>query len=145
MRALAVLLALLLLALPASVDARTDVKRVSRDLGGPVDARLAEIARLAADRTPVVVSGACASACTLYLVLDATCLAPGARLGFHAPTTDGPFGAISPKDLRARAQQMARHYPAPMAAWFLDGPAWDLDGVAWLDAEQAVRLGARRC
>lgn len=145
MRALAVLFAALLLALPAPADARADVKRVSHDLGGPVDARLDEIAHLDADGTPVVIAGTCASACTLYLALETTCLAPGARLGFHAPTTDGPFGAISPRALRARAQQMADHYPAPMAAWFLDGPAWDLDGVTWLTAQQAERLGAKRC
>jgi len=136
----ATLLALVLFAAPASAGGTL---RVSGDWGGEVDQRVARIAQMERDGTRVVVSGVCASACTLYLKLPTTCLTAGARLGFHGPQTDQGF---MPLDTFTRYQSlMAAHYPPRMARWFVGGPGAGMDGEAWLTAKQAIAMGARAC
>jgi hypothetical protein len=133
--------ALSLLAAPVWADVGT--LRVSGDWGGEVDARVAEVARLERDGTRVVISGVCASACTLYLALPTTCLARGAKLGFHGPQAAQGFMPLATFE-RYQAL-MAGHYPPRMAAWFLQGPGSGMDGEAWLTAQQAVGMGAKAC
>lgn len=137
----AVLFALLLFTVPAAGA----TLRVSNDWGGPVDDRVKAIARLEATGTQVRITGVCASACTLYLKLPTTCVAPGARLGFHGPQADNDLGVL-PLDTFNRYQRlMASHYPAKLSAWFLQGPGADMDGEEWLSARQAVAMGVPAC
>ncbi len=66
LRAMAVLLAV---AVFAPVQ-RAEAMEVRKDMGGSVEERLAEIARLEQAGTPVRIVGTCVSACTLYLGLS---------------------------------------------------------------------------
>jgi hypothetical protein len=139
-RALAFALSLLL---ASPLWAATGTLRVSGDWGGEVDARITQIAQLKRDGTRVVITGVCASACTLYLALPTTCVAKGARLGFHGPQAKEGFMPLA--TFNTYQQLMADHYPPRMAAWFKAGPGSGMDGEDWLNARQAVAMGAKAC
>lgn len=99
---------------------------VEDDYGGAVLARLIQVEKLERTQTPVVVSGICASACTLYLTLPNTCTAPEALWMFH-PLHADPTSSLAafvtdifgPRDPFARTlsrTSMAR-FPKDLAAW----------------------------
>jgi len=101
------------------------------DPGGSIRERLDNL-----NPSPIV--GTCASSCTMRLKV--ACITPNARLGFH--------GASSPSPTAAQwgTQVMANHYPEPLRAWYLSGPA-NLSGsdVVWLTGEEVISLGAKPC
>jgi len=61
--------------------------------------------------TGVRFAGRCASACTLYLAAERSCILPGATFGFHAP-----YGS-SAKGNRSVRSFMLRNYPAWVRNW----------------------------
>ena len=132
---------------PAGMPARTKV--VTYDMGGSFGERLRSLERLRADRTPVAITGVCASACTLFLHLPTTCVAPDATLLFHGPQVrekDGRVLDLHPDDFALYSGMIADHYPPRLRAWFMAHAVHktgrDLEP---LTGAQAIALGARAC
>lgn len=98
------------------------------DAGGLVASRADQIA---ADPVSCPISGYCASSCTMRLIRD--CVHPTAHLVFHMPSTDTPHWRAV----------MARHYPAPIAAWFMTLPHGT--GAYAMTGSEAEGLGAQGC
>ena len=112
------LLSLLLVGMPfVSGDAdaltRSDSFVVRNDHGGYVVDYAISMVRLQQSHRPVVFSGRCDSACTIYLGLSASqvCLLPSARFGFHLP-----FGS-SQRGNRGAAGFLMKKYPAWVRTW----------------------------
>jgi hypothetical protein len=78
--------------------------------GGTILAFQKERARLAKSGKTVVLSGYCASACTIFYSLPNACLAKGATLHFHG--ADGLIDAVGDA-------QMAKYYRAGIKTEFL--------------------------
>jgi len=114
-------------------------KTIREDSGGDLRAYIlaANLAVLRGDS--VQIRGRCASACTVYLV--AACIAPRARLQFHA-ATDRATGRID-ADGTAR---MAAHYPPALRKWFMANAA-HLAGADYVEltGAQVIALGAIAC
>ena len=108
---------------------------IAYDPGGLILPRLEAVR----DNPCVVISGFCASACTLHLAAPQVCIGRGATLGFH-----GPSGAGRWRDYYVTV--IADHYPPKLAEWYLSGPA-DLQSyeLAILNADQAAALGVQVC
>jgi hypothetical protein len=74
---------------------------ISGDNGGSVREYIARAERLRAEGVPVVIAGACHSACAMIASLPNACLGPRAKVGLHWPyvklggTVAGP-DALSP-------------------------------------------------
>lgn len=68
---------------------REDPVVIKDDRGGNVLAMLARREELVASGRPVEVRGYCRSACTMLITMPNACLAPDARVGFHAPRLTG--------------------------------------------------------
>ncbi len=83
------------------------------DRGGQVIAYALRMKRLERSGGKVNFSGACDSACTLYLALPRhqTCVTPGASFGFHLP-----YGA-SREGNRIAANYLTRNYPGWVRSW----------------------------
>jgi hypothetical protein len=118
---------------------------VARDMGGSVAARLDAIHQLERSRTRVRITGTCVSACTLYLGLSRTCVMPGAKLGFHGPTSALPGIPLPPDEFERVSRVMAAHYPPALRAWYL-AEARKLTGAyVTISGRDAIRMGARPC
>ena len=76
-----------------------------------------------------MISGVCASACTMYLGVKNVCVEPDAEVWFHAAHVPGdhrpdPLGSL----------QMLSYYPKKVRAWAiqvgaLEGTEWDGSSV----------------
>ncbi|MFV2038368.1 MAG: hypothetical protein ACC646_12335, partial [Paracoccaceae bacterium] len=90
----------LLLAANMSADARAGHTIVVRnDAGGSVQQRARLIRQYRADGTRLEIRGDfCMSACTMYLGLDNTCIAPDTVFGFHGPSSPIYGIALPPQD-----------------------------------------------
>jgi hypothetical protein len=73
--------------------------------GGNVLHFVGERARLERLGAPVEIRGYCNSACVVFYSLPTACMAPGSRLGFHAPSGGGPLG---PSLARSRIESHLR-------------------------------------
>ena len=118
---------------------------VTRDMGGPVDARFQKIRDLGQNQTPVRITGTCVSACTLYLGLPQTCVMPEARLGFHGPSSALPGIPLPPDEFERVTQQMAAHYPPALRAWYLAEARMITGSYITISGREAIRMGARPC
>lgn len=99
-----------------------NVMIVGNDSGGLVYDRIREVKRLIADKIEIRVTGRhCYSSCTLYLRSPYTCVAPYTKFGFHGPSLSGK--PLEPEAADMWRQAIAAHYPAPLAKWYLSGPA----------------------
>lgn len=98
--------------LPPSSDYSRSVS-VGSDRGGFVVNYGLRMLRWRQNGTKVRFSGACQSACTLYLGLapSQVCISPGASFSFHSP-----FGA-SGRGNRMAQQFMMRNYPGWVKSW----------------------------
>ena len=128
-----------LLAAPASA------KTVTNDRGGAIDHRLTEIAALRSTGEPVVISGWCASSCTLYLGLPNTCVKPSAKLGFHGPRL--PMGLpMTASEFDRLSRDMAAHYPPQIAEWFMRKARHKQgSGTMQISGSKAIKMGVRKC
>ncbi len=91
---------------------------VYHDRGGRILDRIAEVAMLRQQECPVEIVGTCMSSCTLYLGLERVCVVPEARITFHGPWSTN--GHMSEASFDRWSEIMARHYPEPLARWFLE-------------------------
>jgi hypothetical protein len=105
---------------------------IRHDTGGAV---VAYMVKAVGQEAPDRIDGLCASACTIYL--STACVTPRSRLIFHAASVNG---VIHKEMTRA----MAGFYPAPLRAWFMDGPAHSLESVE-LSGAQVIALGVKSC
>ena len=101
-----------LASLPPNNDFGRSVS-IGSDAGGVVIQYGLRMLRWRQNGTRVRFTGACRSACTLYLGLASsqTCISPGASFGFHSP-----FGATSRGNRVAQAFMM-RNYPGWVRSW----------------------------
>lgn len=118
---------------------------VRHDLGGSIRVRLAEIDALRARGERVRILGTCVSACTLYLGLPDTCVAPSARLGFHGPSAATRGLPLPRREFERVSAIMAGHYPARLRRWFWTEGRMRTDGYVTLSGAEVIRLGARAC
>lgn len=115
---------------------------VKEDMGGPIEARLAQIK----DMDGVRIEGLCYSACTLYLGLPKTCVTPNAKLGFHSPfwrLADVKM-PLPRKEWDRVTKLMASHYPQPMRKWWMEEARYSTEIVP-ISGKQAVAMGAKAC
>jgi hypothetical protein len=100
----------------ASLPPTSDVARsvsIGSDAGGVVIQYGLRMLRWRGNGTRVRFTGACRSACTIYLGLASsqTCISPGASFGFHSP-----FGAAGRGNAIAQSFMM-RNYPGWVRSW----------------------------
>lgn len=91
----------------------TNVYTVRNDHGGYVIDYAIKMLRMDRAQRPVKFAGRCDSACTLFLALDRsrTCIAPGARFGFHLP-----FGSTA-RGNKVAANFLLKNYPQWVRSW----------------------------
>jgi hypothetical protein len=101
-----------------SVSPATATMRITGDPGGAVVDYVDRFEAARASGEPVVIDGACLSACTLAIGIlprGQVCATPNAVLGFHAawrPTANG--GRVTSPDV---TQAMYEVYPANVRKW----------------------------
>src|SRR4051794_79927 len=115
----------------------------SPDLGGHIRAYVAAIAHLNRTGAAKVISGVCASACTMYLGVRNVCVEPDAELWFHAAHLPGedradPLGSL----------KMLSYYPRKVRGWAIQTGALEKtkwDGTKVLTGRQLIQMGIPRC
>lgn len=118
---------------------------VRHDMGGSVAQRIARVEQLRSAGTEVRILGTCVSACTLYLGLPKACVAPGARLGFHGPTTPIEGLPLPRETFDQVSLQMARYYPGEIRSWFMAEARMKTGDYYTISGTQAIAMGARAC
>lgn len=118
---------------------------VRNDNGGSVEARVAEVERLRSQGVRVRILGTCLSACTLYLGLPNTCVSPGAKLGFHGPSTRHAGLPLPHSEFERLSAVMASYYPGEIRNWFWQEARMRTKGLYTISGAQAIRMGARAC
>ncbi len=131
--------------IPVEAFARATVQVVQYDLGGDVEGRIREVARLRAKGTEVRIEGICVSACTLYLGLPNSCVAAGATLGFHGPATNIPGIPLPREDFERISTTMAAYYPGQIRTWFMSSARLITRNYYTISGTQAVAMGAHGC
>lgn len=118
---------------------------IRSDLGGSIPARVAEVASLRASGEPVRITGACASACTMYLGLPNACVTKRARLAFHGPQTQFYGVSLPPADFEKWSQVIADHYPPRIRAAYLRDWRYTTVGAIYVTGTEAIRMGVHEC
>jgi hypothetical protein len=113
------------------------------DTGGNIRAYAAEVSRLNRSQSVKVISGVCASACTMYLGVKKVCVEPDAEIWFHAAQLPGdnrpdPLGSL----------KMLSYYPRKVRTWAIQTGALEKtewDGANVLTGRQLINMGVARC
>jgi hypothetical protein len=85
--------------------------------------------------TEVRITGVCKSSCTMFLSLPHACVAPGASLGFHGPSSKD----VSIRNLLGLVDKIADHHPAEIAAQFRSD--WGLSrDFTWLTGAEVLAM-----
>ncbi len=114
---------------------------VRNDNGGSVSMRYQALNELRMSGTVVQILGTCLSACTMYLGLPQTCVAPHSRLGFHGPHIGG-----KPQVDSVYAHLLALHYPKPLRDWYLTtGQYLEADEVQYVSGTELIEIGVPAC
>ena len=115
---------------------------IADDHGGAVWEYVSRASQWRASGVRVRLSGACYSACTVYLSLgpQRLCVAPNAVFGFHQAYYPGRFGAPQDDVIRGATAAMYQSYPASVRGWL--GPKGLTVGMRYMSGVAAVRLGA---
>ena len=79
------------------------------------------------------IRGDCASACTMYLASRGVCVAPDARLWFHAVT----------EEIGTRV--MLDSYPQRVRSWALRSRALESSQLTMLSGADLIAMGIREC
>lgn len=116
---------------------------VRDDRGGLLGVRSDLIRQYRSAGQRVELRGTCLSACTMYLALPDICVASGARFGFHGPSDHGR--RLSDAEFEHWSQLMARHYNAPLQAWYLAEARYRISGYYELTGAELIRLGYPSC
>lgn len=117
---------------------------VRSDRGGSLEERMVEIEQIRKTDRRVKILGKCYSACTLYLSLNAVCISPRARLGFHAPSTRLEGIPLPYEDFQYWSQRMADSYREPLRTWYLEVARFRKD-LLFVDGKTLIRLGYSKC
>jgi hypothetical protein len=142
---MATVLVLLMFSPAATLQARTALRVIHKDMGGDLQDRLAEVEVLRGQGVAVRIEGTCVSACTLYLGLPKTCVTETAILGFHGPRTRFDGLPLPRASFERLSQQMASHYPPALRHWFMTKARLVTQSYYALTAAQAIALGVARC
>jgi hypothetical protein len=128
----------------AAPAAAQQVIVIGDDRGGLVGERARLVDRIRDARARVEIRGnICYSACTMYLGAENLCISPATTFGFHAPTRNGrPLEADS---FEHWTNVMARHYSAPLRAWYLSTARYQESGVMELSGADLIRIGYPAC
>lgn len=116
---------------------------VHRDPGGYLGERGRRIRQLHNTGQRVELRGICYSACTMYLGLPNTCVAPSASFGFHGPSSHGT--ALPPGEFERWSQVMARNYREPLRSWYMETARYEINGHYRLSGAQLISMGYARC
>ncbi len=133
------------LAAPQTANATPAVKIIRSDGGGSLQAHIAQIAQLDANGTRIEIRGQCASACTMYLGMQNTCVTPSAKLGFHGPQSQLYGIGLPAEEYQYWTHVMADHYPKQIRAWYLHTASQVTVGVYFISGADAIRMGAHAC
>ena len=119
---------------------------ISNDRGGAVTERIALIRQYRNTGTRVELRGDyCLSACTLYLALPETCVAPRTVFGFHGPSSRLYGVALTQTGFDRWSRAMADYYPEPLRSWFMATARYRVVGFYELSGEELIDMGFRRC
>lgn len=118
---------------------------VSRDYGGSVADRIAQVNALTRQGAEVRIVGTCISACTLLLGVPGACVSPSARLGFHGPSTRIKGLPLPRQEYERVSLQMAAFYPKAIGNWFLSDARQVTGDYIVITGAQAIAMGARAC
>jgi hypothetical protein len=124
--------------------ARADVVIVGNDYGGVLIPRLANLQAIKLRGATVEIRGdICASACTLYLGLETTCILPKTRFGFHGPSQHGK--PLPQADYERLSQVVAAQYPLVLRDWFMTSGRETLVRMQFITGQTLIGLGLRQC
>lgn len=127
---------------PTSVHA--DVVIVGNDYGGVLIPRLANLQAIKMRGATVEIRGdICASACTLYLGLENTCIIPKTKFGFHGPSQHGR--PLPQADYERLSQVVAAQYPLVLRNWFMTSGRKTLVRMQFISGQTLIGLGLRQC
>lgn len=119
---------------------------IQDDRGGAVIERVRIIENYRQTGTRVEIRGDyCLSACTLYLGLPDTCVAPETVFGFHGPSSPVYGVSLAPQTFDRWSRVMAEHYPKPIRAWFLREGRHRTVGFYNYSGSDLIRMGIKRC
>lgn len=125
-------------------SARADVVIVGNDYGGVLIPRLANLQAIKLRGATVEIRGdICASACTLYLGLETTCILPKTRFGFHGPSQHGK--PLPQADYERLSQVVAAQYPLVLRDWFMTSGRKTLVRMQFITGQTLIGLGLRQC
>lgn len=117
---------------------------VVNDLGGLIQKRRNKINKLRLSGQPVIIEGRCASACTMYLFLENTCVMPNASLGFHGPR---PFwgGRLPPFFFDHWSEIMSEEFREPLRSWFMEEARYEIEGMLNVKGSTLIDMGYTQC
>ncbi len=118
---------------------------VQNDGGGNMANRVAQVQQLRRSGKPVEIRGNCMSACTMYLGLRNTCVTPGARLGFHGPSSRYYGIALPREEFEYWSRVMANHYPSQLRSWYMREGRNIIVGYHHISGRELIRMGVPRC
>ena len=136
----------LVVAAPSAQASNTtaNVMVVGNDYGGVLVQRLANLQALRLRGTTVEIRGdICASACTLYLGLENTCILPQTRFGFHGPSSHGK--PLPRADYERLSQVVAAQYPSVLRDWYVTSGRLTLRRMQYISGRTLIDLGLRQC
>ena len=117
---------------------------IGNDYGGVLVQRLANLQALRLRGTTVEIRGdICASACTLYLGLENTCILPQTRFGFHGPSSHGK--PLPRADYERLSQVVAAQYPSVLRDWYVTSGRLTLRRMQYISGRTLIDLGLRQC
>ncbi len=123
-----------------------DTLVVRDDAGGSVVKRAALIQTYKENGTRVELRGNyCMSACTMYLGLKNTCVAPNTIFGFHGPSSRSYGISLSAVAFERWSTVMADHYPEPLRTWYLKNGRNRTVGFYRFSGSDLIKLGIARC
>lgn len=130
----------------SAVAATNQTLIIRDDKGGNLAERARLINAYRADGIRVEIRGSyCLSACTMYLGLSDTCVAPDTTFGFHGPSS-GLYGvALSAASFDRWSRVMADYYPEPIRSWFLTTGRNRTVGFHEFSGRELIGMGIRGC
>ena len=108
------------------------------DLGGSVLAYYSDVHSEENQVSRTVISGVCASACTMKLSLRNACIEPNAVLLFHQASNNGVRSELA-------TRIMLDAYPPRIRRWVLRSGALKSSYLTALSGREAIAMGVRRC
>lgn len=137
------------LLLVANISAAAGAGRtivVRNDAGGSVVQRARLIRQYRANGTRLEIRGDfCMSACTMYLGLGNTCVAPDTVFGFHGPSSPIYGIALPPRVFERWSRIMADSYPEPLRTWFWETGRQRIVGFQTFRGAQLIEMGITAC